>query len=140
MTIKRILRAAAADAIRHYLWQPTAPGPLGGRPWTMGRELRIFDQLCKHMDPLELIGAIAHVRALAGTEGPARLTWLTHRQRGQALLSRCVAAFHASQPTQAPPGPPRGGGFARVSVELPPPNLSDVRREIFDGIKTRRWE
>ena len=89
----------------------------------MGRELQIFDRLVSHgWDPLELLGAIEHVRAVANTRGPARLTWLVHPQRGRALLSRCVAAYHASQPPQAPPGPSRGGGFTRISVELPPPN------------------
>ncbi len=123
MTMTRILRSAAAEAIRAHLWQPHPPGPLGGRPWTMGRELQIFDRLVSHgWDPLELLGAIEHVRAVANTRGPARLTWLVHPQRGRALLSRCVAAYHASQPPQAPPGPSRGGGFTRISVELPPPN------------------
>lgn len=115
----RLTHRLAAHAIRRHLWQPGAPGPLGGRPWTMARELQIFDRLARHTDALELIGAIAHVRAIAGTRGPIRLTWLIHRQRGQALLSRALAASHASEPTQAPPGPPRGGGFARLSVELP---------------------
>lgn len=114
--------AAAAVAIRRHLWQPGPPGPLGGRPWTMARELQVFDRLVSHgWDPVELLGAIEHIRTITGTTGPARLTWLVHPQRGPALLSRAVAAYHAAQPIQAPQGPPRGGGFARISVELPPP-------------------
>jgi len=117
------IHALAAVAIRRHLWQPGPPlAPVAGRPWTMARELQIFDRLAREMDPLELLGALAHVRALAGTTGPARMTWLIHPQRGRALLSRAVAAFHAAQPTLAPPGPSRGGGFSRISVELSPPN------------------
>ncbi len=122
MTMKRILRSAAAEAIRAHLWQPHPPGPLGGRPWTMGRELQIFDSLAHFVDPLELIGALAHVRAIANTKGPARLTWLIHPQRGPALLARALAAFHASEPTQTPHlahrGPRRGGDLERIRVEI----------------------
>ena len=114
----KLTHRLAAAAIRRHLWQPGPPGPLGGRPWTMGRELQIFDRLARHMDPLELVGAIEYVRTITGTTGPARLTWLVHRQRGPALLARAVAAFHENQ---APPGAHRGGGFTRISVELPPP-------------------
>ena len=121
--MKRILRAAAAEAIRAYLWQPHPPGPLGGRPWTMGRELEIFDRLISRgVDPLVLLGAIEHIRTITGTTGPARLSWLVHRQRGAALLSRAVAAYHAAHSTPPPQGPPRGGGFSRISVEPPSPN------------------
>lgn len=122
----RLTHRLAAAAIRQHLWQPGPPGPLGGRPWTMARELQIFDRLARHTDPLELVGALAHVRALTNTTGPARMTWLIHAQRGPALLCRALAAFHASQPLASPSAPPgghhRGGGFARVAVELSPHN------------------
>ena len=116
------IHALAAVAIRRHLWQPEPPGPLGGRTWTMGRELQIFDALTHFVDPVELLGAIEHVRAITNTQGPARLTWLIHPQRGPALLARALAAFHASEPNPKGVGPSRGGGFARLSVELPPPN------------------
>ncbi len=121
----RLTHRLAAAAIRDHLWQPHPPGPLGGRPWTMARELQIFDRLARDHDPLVLVGAIAHVRRLTNTRQPARLTWLVHRHRGPALLSRAVAAFHASQDlpqSQPPRGNHGGGGLARISVELPPPN------------------
>ena len=118
----RNARRLAAAAIRRHLWQPWHPGPHGGRPWTMGRELEIFDRLSVQHDPLDLVGAIAFIRPIAGTDGPARLTWLIHPQRGAALLTQAKAAFHASEPTLAPPGPPRGGGLHRIAVELPPHN------------------
>ena len=114
--------APAAAAIRRHLWQPGPPGPLGGRPWTMGRELEIFDRLISRgVDPLVLLGAIEHIRTITGTTGPARLSWLVHRQRGAALLSRAVAAYHAAQATTPPQGPPRGGGLSRISVSAPVP-------------------
>ncbi len=118
-------RAFLAREIRYELWQPVAPGPLGGRPWTMGREFEIFERLSKDHDPFELVGCLMHVRPITRTTGPARLTWLIHPQRGAALLSRCLAAFHVTQEWQAPPGAPRGGGFTRISVEPPPPNRTD---------------
>ena len=122
----RLTHRLAAAAIRKHLWQPTKPGPLGGRPWTMARELQIFDRLAREVDPLELVGAIEHIRRLTNTRGPARMTWLIHPQRGRALLSRALGAFHASQPLASPPGPSegphRGGGFTRISVEAPPLN------------------
>ena len=114
--------APAAAAIRRHLWQPGPPGPLGGRPWTMGRELQVFDRLVAHgWDPVELLGAIEHIRTITGTTGPARLTWLVHPQRGLALLTRAVAAYHAAQATTPPQGPPRGGGLSRISVSAPVP-------------------
>ena len=118
----RLTHRLAAAAIREHLWQPWPPPPLGGRPWTMGRELQIFDQLARHVDPIELIGAIEHVRAVTCTQGPIRMTWFVQAQRGRALLSRAIASHHATEAFQAPPGPPRGGGFVRLAVELPPPN------------------
>lgn len=142
--MKRILRSAAAEAIRAHLWQPTAPGPLGGRPWTMGRELEIFDRLCKDHDPVELLGAIEYVRDITHTQGPARLTWFLHPERGHALLSRCLAWTRQYQDNRAHvPGPysdtsrPRGRGFTRISVESPPPNRRDISREIYDAMKDR---
>ncbi len=111
--------ALAAAAIRRHLWQPEPPGPLGGRPWTMARELQVFDRLIAHgWDRDELLGAIEHVRAIANTKGPARMTWLVHPQRGRALLSRAVAEYHRSLPPL-------------------PRLLADIRRDIYDGLKDR---
>ena len=120
----KLTRRLAAEAIRRHLWQPTPPGPLGGRPWTMARELQIFDRLTRTADALEVLGAIENIRAVTGARGPIRLTWFIHRQRGRALFSRSVAAYHAST---APPGAPRGGGLDRVTVGLPPLTIEVTR-------------
>lgn len=114
----RLTHRLAAQAIRRHFWQPIQPGPLDGRPWTMARELQIFDRLARDFDPLELIGAIEKARGVLGTDSPMRMTWFIRIDRGRALLTRSVAAFHS----QAPPGPPRGGSLERFTFELPPPN------------------
>ena len=108
MTMKRILRSAAAEAIRAHLWQPHPPGPHGGRPWTMGRELDIFDRLVSHgWDPVELLGAIAHIRTVAGTTGPARpLTPAPRRilmrpasERRRSSSSCCSSSWACAAPS-----------------------------------------
>ena len=122
----RITRSIAAGLIRQHLWQPHPPGPTAdGRAWTMARELAIWDHLTSHVTPEELNGAIITLRALTNAQGPIRLTWLVRQGKGIPLLHRAVAAWYASQdPCLTPPqGPKRGGGFARLSVELPPPSI-----------------
>jgi hypothetical protein len=121
----RLTRSIAAGLIRQHLWQPRPPCPTAdGRAWTMGRELAIWDRLIHHVTPEELNGAITQLRTLTNAPGPIRLTWFIRREKGIPLLHRAVAAWHNSSPCLTPPqGPTRGGGFVRLSVELPPPSI-----------------
>ena len=85
----------------------------------MARELDIWAGLARGMDPEALNGAIEHVRALTDATGPISMRWFLHRP---PLLARAVAAWHESQ-APLPREPKRDGGFARLVVELPSPNI-----------------
>lgn len=113
-------KAAAAGLIRAHFWQPRPPAPTkDGRPWTMARELDVWATLARRMDPEALNGAIGQVRHLTGSTGPISMRWFLHRP---PLLARAVAAWENSVAPAPSRESKRGGGFARLVVEPPPPN------------------
>lgn len=69
------LRGEAASLIRTYLWlSERPPQSRDSRPWTMGRELSMWNALVREgNDPEAINGAITLVRKMIRIQGPMTL-------------------------------------------------------------------
>ncbi len=94
------LRGDAAALIRKHLWQSTkAPPSRDGRPWTMGRELSMWNALVREgNDPEEVNGAITNVRALTNISGPMTLhIFYSNGGKTRPIFEQCKSRWLASE-------------------------------------------
>ncbi len=113
------LRGEAASLIRTYLWRSSnPPRSRDGRPWTMGRELSIWNALvAEGNDPEEINGAIMKVRGLmTRVSGPMTLhIFYSNGGKTRPIFEQCKSAWLKDS-------------------EKKPKHLSDVLKEIMsDG-------
>lgn len=95
----KTLKGHAAALIRHHLWLgPDAPESPDSRPWTMGRELSVWQRLVDAgYNPEHLNGAITVVRNVS--QRAEQLTMLIfYWKKGDEFtatpfLERCVATY-----------------------------------------------
>lgn len=104
------LMGEAAALIRTELWLSSKPPPgmVGGRPWTMNRDLSIWKILVEKgkFEPYEINGAITQVRRLKPDwTGPLRMTifyWMRKNENGvhfnaTPFLMECIGSFRKSE-------------------------------------------
>ena len=98
------LRGDAAALIRLHLWQgkipPKSPDK---RPWTMSRELSIWNLLVKgRFNPDDINGAIAVMRTVRPYDGQMTLRWFYWFKKDEGFgstpfLEQCVGYHHKGQ-------------------------------------------
>lgn len=103
----RTMKGYAAALIRHYFWLDTKPpSSPDSRPWTMARELSVWQRLVDAgYTPEDVNGAIAHYRRVfPGKTDPCRMTVFYWRTDGgfnsTPVLEECIAARHKSERTR----------------------------------------
>ena len=94
------LRGEAASLIRTYLWQSEKPPPrsmLSGdqRPWTMGRDLSMWNALVREgNDPETVNGAITLVRKMIRIQGPMTLQiFYGNGGKTRPIFEQCKTAW-----------------------------------------------
>lgn len=111
------LRGEAASLIRTYLWRSERPPKSrDARPWTMGRELSMWNALVREgNDPEQINGAIMTVRSLTRITGPMTLhIFYSNAGKTRPIFEQCKSAWLKDS-------------------EKKPKHLSDVLKEIMSN-------
>ena len=97
------LRSEAAGLIRKHLWNGASEKdlpPAFGKPWTMGRDLNIWNALTKHYKTEELNAAIRVARSLRPDwqDQPMTMRCFYFKIEGEwaasGFLSNCIGEAH----------------------------------------------
>ena len=96
------LRGEAAALIRKYLWLSKTPPMMNvqdSRPWTMGRDLSMWNALVKEgNDPEEINGAITVVRKRTRIVGPMTMhIFYSNAGKTRPIFEQCKSAWLSEQ-------------------------------------------